>query len=349
MELLSPILKKLKEKYGYNFKSIIAQGTNGVVYDIGSNRVIKVTRDENEAKCAIALKGKNFKNVVKIYRVFFVKNKNFKKYCIEEERLKPITANEEQDDLFDFLQNYNQYKNLDLSSEIIKKSDNPKESKNLLNKATNIEKIFLSFLYIQYNWQDVGLELAKSILKLKSYSKMLNDLTNGLKELNSVKLNHFDIHRENIMKRKEDYVFVDIVSSVPVATSKFNTIEILEQVANQAFIPTEKRIIHAKTPEEKYQGLRNIPLEDWSGMMIFHDVNEGDHFVGKDCLFDIRIAFLNENSRIISIGTITKGNGLVIAPKGTVMAIETASADDYSFVPGNYFRFSKFPTVVVAQ
>jgi len=79
MELLSPILKKLKEKYGYNFKSIIAQGTNGVVYDIGSNRVIKVTRDENEAKCAIALKGKNFKNVVKIYRVFFVKNKNFKK------------------------------------------------------------------------------------------------------------------------------------------------------------------------------------------------------------------------------------------------------------------------------
>ena len=354
MELLSPILKKLKQEYGYDFKNIIGHGSNGVTWDLGGNRVMKITREQKEMEAASLIKGKVFKNVVRIYRVFTVKNKNFKKYYIEEEKLTNISANEENDDVFDYLQNFHNYKKINLIPEILQKSDNKKESKELLSKLTKIEMNYISFVYMRDSWKDTGYELAKLIMKLPSYKKMLLDLVEGLKELHSIGLNHFDIHRDNIMKRKNDYVFVDIVSNTVHSLSNSN-IEILEQNSinnkqdDSAFLPLEKRVIHARSDQEKYQGLRNIPLEDWSGMMIFHGVNEGDHFVGKDCLFDIRIIFLNENGKIISLGIITKDTGLVIAPKGTQTAVETAADDDYKFIPGNYFRFAEYPSITVMR
>jgi hypothetical protein len=66
-------------------------------------------------------------------------------------------------------------------------------------------------------------------------------------------------------------------------------------------------------------------------MMVFTDVGEGDTFVGKDCLFDIRIAFLDGADKVLSLGIIKKDTGMVVAPKGTAKAIETNAADDYRF------------------
>lgn len=338
MQLLSPIMRMLQDKYHYNFKDEIGRnGSNGTVYDIGGNKVLKVTSNIGEAIAAsIIKKENNLKNVVKIFRVFTTKNKNFDKYYIEEERLFPLMINDEYDEIYEYLIHKQNYESnfSEILNDMVIKSDSPKTFKKELLKFNKNEIDFICFLFQDKNWGDVGFEFEKFKQKYQRFKKQFNDLVNGINELKSIGIIFYDIHSKNIMKNSNGvYKFVDVTWH-----QQKNKFEIIDETKKSWFPIHEAKIKYATTPSQKEKGLRGIALEDWSGIMVFKNVKEGDVFVGDDCLFDIRIAFLDMSDRVLSVGTIKQGDGRVIAPKGTVKAIETASDDDYEIIKGSIYK-----------
>jgi hypothetical protein len=337
MEINSKMLEKISKKFGYDFSNgILGYGSNGIVYDIGTNmegkkNVLKVTYNIFEGIAANKLIPHTFKNVVKVYRVFKAKINDSYPMFIEMEKLRPIKSLDIIPEILEYLRTYDRHKNIIHQTNISSKTDNPEETEELLSMYNEDELKFINYIHYQNYWVDIGLSLFMFLHKFESQRKLFNDLVNGLKELYSIGIYHIDIHQNNIMRRGRDYVLTDITSE---------SMENLESMINpNEKIPLlETKIKYATTQEEKHKGLRGIPLEDWSGMMIFKDVKEGDIYVGEGCLFDIRIAFLDMSGKVISTGIIKKGNGRVIAPKGTQWAVETAEADDYKFPIGSFFR-----------
>jgi uncharacterized membrane protein (UPF0127 family) len=322
MEIFSPVLKKIEKKFNIKIKNIIGKGLNGVVYEIGGGQVLKITRDEEEAFAAKKLIGKNFNNVVIIFRVFTTKKKEYpQKYFIVEEKLFPLKDGEKWFEFYKFLRERDKYQHADSVNEILKKCDNKEEAENIISKYDKDVISFLTYCFLNSFLKDVGLELEKFNKKFQNNKQQFYDILNALKELENIGIKNFDIHEDNIMKRNNDYIVTDI---------KHYNSEKIDILENKKLVK-ESSVQYARTKKQKYQGLRNIPEEDWEGMMVFTDVGEGDTFVGKDCLFDIRIAFLDGADKVLSLGIIKKDTGMVVAPKGTAKAIETNAADDYRF------------------
>lgn len=332
MEILSPVLRMLQDKYGYKFKDEIGRGTNGIAYDIGENKVLKVTSNRNEAIAASYIKKyPNLKNIAKISRVFTTKNKYFDKYYIEQEKLNKIGLNEEWDDIYEYFiekQNYGE----DFTS-LIKEINKTPETKKIISKYNKNEIDFLCYLYKTNSWNDIEFELEKFNQKFLRFKKQFNDLINGLNELKKIGIDFYDIHARNIMKNSSGtYKFVDIVWH-----QLGDKLEIIDE-KKKINLFNESKIKYATTNAQKAKGLKGIELEDWSGLMVFKNVKEGDIFVGEGCLFDIRIAFLDSLDRVLTVGTIRQGDGRVIAPKNTNKAIESASDDDYNIIKGSIFK-----------
>lgn len=333
-------IKRLTKKFAYNFNGIIGHGNNGLVYDVGENMdgqpiALKQTSNIKEAIAANKLIGKGFKNVVNVYKVYKFKfSDNNQPYFIEMEKLRPVKLVSILPEILEYLINYDRYKGIDYKQNIIQATDNPEETIELLSMYNEKELPFIYYTFWKSAWSDIGLSLFMFLHKFERQRKAFNDLVNGLEELYSAGIYHIDIHEHNIMKRDRDYVLSDISSE-----SLENLTPLLN--ASERIPLLEKKIQYMRTAEEKHQGLRNIALEDWSGMMIFTNVKEGDIYVGEDCLFDIRIAFVDMGGKILSVGIIKKGDGRVIAPAGTQMAVETAADDDYQFTVNSYFRPEK--------
>lgn len=321
----SPILQKI-EKMGYTIGAQIGRGNNSLVYSLGSKQVLKITINKEEAYASYKLLGKTFKNVIRVFRVMTPKKKmNPQKYYIILEKLQEANASDEWEILYQFLREYDRYKDCDYSDEIIKKSN----SKEVIKAISNYSKediAFLSFAYFVEYWTDITSDFFQFDKKFDKNYKQYTDLLNGVKELKSAKITNYDITFDNIMKRNADFVIVD------PRDSHLEPIEIFE---NSHLY--EAKVHYARTAEAKYRGLRNIPRDEWAGMMVFENVKEGDIYVGKDCLFDIRIAFLDDSNKVIDVQIIKKDTGRVIAPKGTTKAVETASDDAYQFTVGSWF------------
>lgn len=330
MELLSDVLKLLRDKYNYTFYDEIGSGMSGTVYDIGKN-VLKITKDKEEAFAASKIKHKIFHNVYNVFRVFTLKKQQFAKYYIECEKLIPLRITEDFEELYEYIiqnQDSDFKKYLNSINDIINSSNNPEELEQLFKEKNSVEKDFFGW-YVENNSYNFEIELFKLENKFKRLRKQFNDLINGINELKSLDIIFNDIHLKNIMKDTNgNYKFVDVTSY------KKQDIEILE---NKGFNPQSKKIKYAVTDKQKANGLKGIELNDWSGLMVFENVKPGDMFVGKDCLFDIRIAFLDLNNVVLSVQTLEKETGVAIAPPKTVKAIETASEDDYKIIPGNKF------------
>lgn len=323
---LTPILQKI-EDLGYKIGTEIGRGSNSVVYNLDKGKILKVTTDNEVAFGAFKLLNKKFKNVYRVFRVLTPKKKiDPRKYYIIAEKLDHPNEEDNWDTLYQFVREYDKYKNYDLTEEIMKKC-NSKEVQKAISLYSKEDVAFLSFAYIAEFWSEVIDNFFDFDKKFDKNYKQYTDLLNGVKELKSAGIVHYDIHFENIMKRGNNFVLID------VQDTKFEPIELIE---NKNLI--EMKIQYARTPEAKYRGLRNIKREDWAGMMVFESVGEGDVFVGKDCLFDIRIAFLDMTFKVLSVGIIKKDTGRVIAPKGTAIAIETAADDKYEFIQGAYFK-----------
>jgi len=74
---------------GYNIEKKLGSGHYGNAFLLDNGRVLKVTRDDTEAKSANIVKNKhNLYNIYKVYRVFKFKSIS-KLYFIEQERLFP--------------------------------------------------------------------------------------------------------------------------------------------------------------------------------------------------------------------------------------------------------------------
>lgn len=76
----------------------LGSGKMGTAFDVGANKVIKVTTDNKEARISNGLKGKNNQHIVKIFDVFKFDEKVFKDkvpmYGIIQEKLEPLSQQE---------------------------------------------------------------------------------------------------------------------------------------------------------------------------------------------------------------------------------------------------------------
>lgn len=93
-ELLKKFPKGLK-RLGVDASKIdsyptLGTGTRGTAFDIGNDRVLKVTNDEHEAHAASVLVGKDIKNIVRFYAVVHFGDSPY--YGILQEKLDPLPA-----------------------------------------------------------------------------------------------------------------------------------------------------------------------------------------------------------------------------------------------------------------
>lgn len=83
------ILNIFKEKLNIDNISYLGSGFFGDAYDIGNDRVLKITRDKTEAIESLKIKSKNLKHIANVYDVYQVKSKSENKtyYIIILEKL----------------------------------------------------------------------------------------------------------------------------------------------------------------------------------------------------------------------------------------------------------------------
>jgi hypothetical protein len=96
-------MDKIFEKLGITDYKHLGGGMFGHAYDIGGNKVLKVTKDETEAINSKKIKGKNLNHIANIYEIKTL-NLDEKYYIIILEKLKE--AQKELEKLFTDLENY---------------------------------------------------------------------------------------------------------------------------------------------------------------------------------------------------------------------------------------------------
>ena len=80
---------EVAKKYNLNTPNYIDKGGYGIAYDIGDDKVLKITSDKSEAVETSELIGRNFKHIADIYNVFTIKSaNNGEHYGIVLEKLK---------------------------------------------------------------------------------------------------------------------------------------------------------------------------------------------------------------------------------------------------------------------
>ncbi len=165
----------------------LGTGANGTAFDIGGGKVLKVTTDVREAKSSFALAGKSLKRFCKIYEVFRFPEEDKGCFGIVQEKLGPLT-NIERDEiaecwgtLWDYFREIN--------------------VPDLRKKAAEISK---NNPPLQRQMQDC----------VNIYEKY--DLKGIFDELESHGIHWEDLHPENLMRRGDTIVGLDLgVSDAP--------------------------------------------------------------------------------------------------------------------------------------
>lgn len=88
--------KELIARHGIKIGLRVGMGANGIAYDIGGGKILKVTEDDSEATASFNLVGKKLKHVVHIDEVFELPEVPGagKYYGIVQEKLHPLSAEE---------------------------------------------------------------------------------------------------------------------------------------------------------------------------------------------------------------------------------------------------------------
>lgn len=220
-----PFIKKNAEKLakkGINVNSLrpIGTGTRGIAYDVGGDRVMKVTNDAQEAIAANKLKGLNLKRVVKIFDVFRFPDSDPRLkeiYGVVQEKLEPLDGSDnvgggkvlavsgEAAELNDILME------LQLPQTIAKSYDWDVVAKTIRDHvSTEVRR-----KYPQFATDDIDRKYAEK------YAEKMNGLWNTVtkkfhiddmvRELSAKGIRFHDYHAGNIMKRTNgDYVVIDI-------------------------------------------------------------------------------------------------------------------------------------------
>jgi hypothetical protein len=172
----------------YSKWKILGTGTRGTAFDIGENKVLKLTDDENEAKAAVQLLklSGNVTNIVTFYDVAALGNTGM--FAILQEKLTPI-SNEEKTEI------NTAFKTITPLRQWLIDSDSWDEVTNNVKKYFRENEKFSD--EIKLSWKII------EKFKIKSYFEMLGKL--GIK--------FFDYHGDNFMKRGDELVLIDIGNS----------------------------------------------------------------------------------------------------------------------------------------
>lgn len=185
----------------------LGHGEMGIAYDMGGDKVLKVTTDESEAKSSNLIKGKqNLKHIVRIDDVFQFPNTDPPIYGIKSEKLDDLTEQ-------DIAQVKRAFDFIDAHENIVE------------SMATDTWEVFVEKLYtaIEYDVTkesklDPEIPGAKNkIRKLAvrrhefiTFSLKELKVDQMMKELRQVGIEFADYHEGNIMKRQGDFVINDL-------------------------------------------------------------------------------------------------------------------------------------------
>jgi cytidyltransferase-like protein len=176
--------KKLLAKHGLDPNEQLGYGSYGVAYGMSDGRVLKVTNDSTEARSSNVVKGKRFQHIVRIDDVFrFPDAKEGVWFGIVQERLEPLNPAEKREfnDALDML---------------------PIDPKIWAGGWKGVAQAALK------PWKgDPGQEDAvrRGLDVLESY-----DVPEMLQELRSAGIQFSDFHANNVMKRGEYFVVIDL-------------------------------------------------------------------------------------------------------------------------------------------
>lgn len=93
LKMFPTTLKKLGiDAEAVDSLEVLGTGQRGTAFDLGTDKVVKVTNDEKEAMAASMLVGKDLKNVVRFFAVWRFKDTSL--YGILQEKLEPLPETE---------------------------------------------------------------------------------------------------------------------------------------------------------------------------------------------------------------------------------------------------------------
>jgi len=187
-------IKKILKKYDYKLAMMgikpyisLGLGTMGMAFATDDNRVLKVTSDKEEANACANILGKKLKNVYEIYDVFQFDKTGY--YGILQEKLRLLNRNE--CSFFD---------SIIISAGIEDSIDDFVDGKIDMKYAMhNIVKIVKHVGDVRFVPDS---EIEKTI-------EIFKQIFNGLQEL-KIRVQFYDVHIGNIMKRGNDFVLIDI-------------------------------------------------------------------------------------------------------------------------------------------
>jgi cytidyltransferase-like protein len=210
----------------------LGNGTFGVAYDIGGNKVLKVTTDITEARAGLAAKGKNKEHIVRVYDVWQFGRKPDEQingktiYCLVLEKLQKL-SNKEADDLDDsfrilwvkavspLLGSWDVNKIMQGVHDFLKKkvddtwNIDQEETGPATNQTPTGRRNVAPQDADKRKQQGAKKELSQRYEKVRQAMEKFQ-MPEILADLRAVGVQYFDFHAGNIMKRGSNYVVTDL-------------------------------------------------------------------------------------------------------------------------------------------
>lgn len=182
------IAQKIAEKRGYNQINYIGSGMFGSAYDIGDNKILKITSDHTEANENIKLRGKPLKYIAKPYEVSKIKLKN-------------------KDDMFFIV-----LEKLTTKPDIFKKHVNKLDDFFVNEFGDDFYDIIVDYVYYGWNKKYNTIEFRKFMENNPETSKYFYDLINIADELKKYGIRSLDFLSPNNLgyKNNGNLAFFDV-------------------------------------------------------------------------------------------------------------------------------------------
>lgn len=201
-----PLIKNKLEKIGYILGSQIAPGGRyGAAFDIGDQKVLKITLDPAEAEASNKIKRYGLKHSVAIYRIFKFKNlKDF--YFILQERLLPINKIEKR--IVTALKKLLKYSRHSLPyyikySKSFDKIKDPVIYTLLKSNYSKFEPAVRGFLIKMFTGNQISSKDLKAIIL---ESRFMNQFFDTINEFREAGISKLDLHAGNVMEDSGEIV-----------------------------------------------------------------------------------------------------------------------------------------------
>ena len=218
---------KSKKQIDISKASVLGHGSQGTAFDIGGNRVLKVTKDDREAKASNKIKDDDLRYVAKVFDVF--RFKDTMAYGIVQEKLQELTESEKRQ-----------------INTLLVKTTLPLHLRKAQTWDEAIEEMW-KFLENDRKFGaggDLSTPEAKELIrKANRYLRVLEEKYNvkdSWEELKSKGITFSDYQGDNIMKRGSEYVLIDIGLSQVTGGAEPTTLEgMIKEMARSLFLEAD--------------------------------------------------------------------------------------------------------------